>query len=153
MSTLPTEPLVMSGLELRSELQELFPAASIITLDATYNLPTRRQVERVFLPELRRILFRLGAEDWDPRFDCEDVAVEGWALAKRKHWAGKQAGTAVAQGIACGLMCYQIDGSLQRGHAIMPFRTGAGWQGFDFRAGGFIPLSDADRDFTWLTLI
>ena len=115
---MPAEPLTLSALDLRALLAARYPFAALITLDGTYNVPTPDAIE-VFNRELAAHLFEQYGDKWQTYFDCDNFALEAVVLACRKHFVARQAGSGTAEGIALGLLGFQLTpGNPASGHCI-----------------------------------
>lgn len=145
-------PRYLTREEVVAELEGIFPHAAVYVLDAEYNVVTRQAVAR-FGVELELELARHGVRGWDEAFDCEDLSAMAWVGAKVKHLAAKSRGVAVRSGVAVGWMCYLVEGSIARGHAINLFRTSEGWQGWEPQTRQFVGLAQVERRSTWMICI
>lgn len=145
-------PVVIDRATIMAELRAMFPEAAVYALDADYNVVSREAI-RGFSRELEVELRKDGIYGWDPSFDCEDFCDLGRTLAKRKHIRAKRTGTAVAQGVAVGMLCYPINGEILRGHAVMIFRTRKGWEAYEPQNRQFITLNQMEKKWAWLLLI
>ena len=115
---MPAAALTLSALELRVLLAARYPFAHLITLDASYNVPAADAID-AFNRQLAAHLFDQYGDKWQTYFDCDNFALEGVVLACRKHFIARQAGSGSAEGIALGLLGFQLTpGNPASGHAI-----------------------------------
>lgn len=142
---------ILPHAEARLELQTVFPNAQQSLWDAEFAVVKRASVDR-FSHELRQEMFFHGIA-YSEAFDCEDFSVQGWALAKRKHWRAFRLGQVDCKGVAVGLLCYHQAGDRSRAHCIMVIRTERGWEGYEPQRQEFEPLTAEERASAWHVLV
>lgn len=144
----------LSALRVHQELAVLFPAARVISVsDATYNVVTEGAVKR-FLQELTAALWEEGITAWHPFFDCDNFALEAWALACRKHRAAGMAGMPVAEGVAFGVYSFNVNGEAGQGHRRALYRNAQGWKFLEtVYPPRPAPMNDAERLSAWEVMV
>jgi len=105
----------LTNLGLRAAVKMVAPNAKVYAPDRDYSLPTLHWLLKVFFPWFQAEMFRIVANKWDKRFDCDNFAQFFSAWAAVSHWsADKQPGH--PEGLAVGECWYKLDSG--GGHAI-----------------------------------
>ena len=103
----------LSGPEVKIAILAIAPSAKVFVADSDYALPTLHWLSKVFYPWFQAEMFRIVANKWDSRFDCDNFAQFFAAWAAVSHWS---APASTPQGLAVGECWYKRDSG--GGHAI-----------------------------------
>ena len=104
----------LSSLELQEATISIAPFCKVYAADRDYALPTLGWLLKTFYPWFQGEMFRIVANKWAKRFDCDNFAQFFAAWAAVSHWGASQ--TDRPEGLAVGECWYKQDSV--GGHAI-----------------------------------
>lgn len=136
-------PEVISGFQIETVLREhgVEPFNQII-LDSRYVMTTADYIKGQFTDDMKHNLFVLGRSAYKPQAnDCDDFAIEAWALARRANPADDSA-------LAFGWLSYEVGGSGDR--HLINFWIGKGEKGwtlnfYEPQIGRMVLLTDDEK--------
>lgn len=99
--------LTIPGVELAAIARSRYPFAYVRTLDTDYNVPTEDAFSRFTGALGSRQLSKFG-DKWREFFDCDNFTFEAVALAQEWHFLARMRAEGNAQGVALGLLCFNV---------------------------------------------
>jgi hypothetical protein len=125
---------------------------NVILVDSSYNLPTRRWIEKEFNPFFHKWLFNHNVGDWTPTWDCDDFACMYRTLASVCHSTTFRLGR--SEGLAIGEVYCRTGNILARpstfkNHAFNAALTDEGLVFIEPQLPEIFEITEEQRDGIW----
>lgn len=137
-------PLTLTAGELHAETRREFPSAYVLCLDATYNVPKVESLG-IWGTWSRERLAMFGVAAWKTFFDCDKFSLFFKVMAALMHYAAWAFNRATAQGVAVGVLIYDIGGQVSRRHMINVVRTRNGIEKYEPQTQRIVTLNTEEK--------